>query len=314
MAETIEAVAEQLRARGRGELLMPPKVGLYPSDRRWFHAQMSHAAALGRAVIKWQSGYADNPPRGLRYLMGLLVLNDAETGAPLAVMESTWPTAQRTGAASAVAARLLARPGAATLALLGCGVQARTQLEALALALESLQTVLLYDVVPANAQRFAAEGRARYPHLRFALVDSAEAAVRGGDVVDVVVTMGPIERHAARPIRPDWPRAGSLAIPLDYDCYWSAAALAAADRYYVDDLEQYRGYQAGGEFFQDGPPVLGDLPALLVGSAPGRARDDERIVAMNMGISAEDIAVATRLYDRAVAASVGRWLPLYDDA
>ena len=311
MAETITAVEELLAARGRGELVMPPKVGLYPSDRRWFHAQMSYADTLGRAVLKWQSGYAENPPRGLRYLMGLLVLNDGMTGAPLAVLESTWLTAQRTGAASAVAARRLARPGAETLALLGCGVQARTQLEALALALDGLQRVVLYDVVPEQAQRFAAAGGERFPRLRFEPVESAEAAVRGGDVV---VTMGPIERHAPRPIRPDWLRAGVLGIPLDYDCYWSAAALAAADKYYVDDLEQYRGYQAGGEFFQDGPAVRGDLPGVLVGAVPGRERDDERIVAMTMGVSAEDLAIATRVYDRAVAARVGRWLPLYEDA
>ena len=310
MAETIDAVQELLMARGRGEVLMPPKVGLYPSDRTWYHAQMSYAPSLRHAVIKWQSGYSDNPPRGLRYLMGLLILNDAETGAPLAVLESTWLTAQRTGAVSAISARALARPGASTLALLGCGVQARTQLEGLALGLPALDTVLLYDLVPEHAVRFAAWATERFPRLRFQTVASAREAVAGADVV---VTAGPTERQAPRPIQPDWLRPGVLGLPLDYDCYWSGAALSATDKYYVDDLEQYRGYQAQGDFFQDGPPVAGDLPRLLIGQVAGRERDDERIVAMNLGISAEDIAIAARIYQRARAVGSGRWLPLYNE-
>ena len=124
--------------------------------------------------------------------------------------------------------------------------------------------------------------------------------------------MGPIVKHAPRPIGADWFRSGALAVPLDYDCYWSGAALCLADRFYVDDLEQYRGYQAQGEFFQDGPAVSGDPPGILAGTVSGRRRDDERIVSMNMGISAEDLATASRLYDRALAEGVGRWLPLYD--
>jgi ornithine cyclodeaminase/alanine dehydrogenase-like protein (mu-crystallin family) len=307
MVETIPLVESILEARGRGELIMPPKVALFGSDANWYHAQLSYSPAMSRGAIKWQSGYPTNLEIGLPSIMGLLILNDGATGAPLAVMESGWLTAQRTGAVSAVTAQTLSRPGARDLALIGCGKQAQTQLEALSTALPSLESVYLYDVDEHAARRFEDWAVSRFAQLRFHPIATARAAI---EAVDIVVTMGPIVKDAARPIQADWLQAGALGLPLDYDCYWSAGALRAADRYFVDDLEQYNGYRANGNFFQDDVAVSGDLPHVLVGQVPGRGSDDQRIISMNLGLAVEDLAMAVEIARRAEAASVGQRLPL----
>jgi ornithine cyclodeaminase/alanine dehydrogenase-like protein (mu-crystallin family) len=102
------------------------------------------------------SGYPENSKRGLPYIAGLLVLNDAETGMPLAVMDCTWITAQRTGAATAVAAKYLARKESATVGMLGCGVQGRSDLEALNV-LFPIKKVRAYDVHPERCAKYAQE-------------------------------------------------------------------------------------------------------------------------------------------------------------
>jgi len=97
------------------------------------------------AGVKWVSGFPENHKRGLPYITGLLVLNDPDTGLPVAVMDCAWITAMRTAAATAVAARRLARPESSVLGILGCGVQGKANTEALNV-LFPLKQVMAYDV------------------------------------------------------------------------------------------------------------------------------------------------------------------------
>src|SRR5687767_1851901 len=96
MAEIIDALEEMFRAKGRGEVEMPPKPGIHPLPDAFIHAMPAYLPQLGAAGLKWVSGYPQNQKRGLPYIHGLLVLNDPDTGVPLAVMDCTWITAMRT--------------------------------------------------------------------------------------------------------------------------------------------------------------------------------------------------------------------------
>ena len=89
---------------------MPPKPGVHSRPDAFIHAMPAYIPALHAIGMKWVSGYPANQARGLPYITGLLILNDDETGLPLAVMDCTWITAMRTGAATALAAKYLARP------------------------------------------------------------------------------------------------------------------------------------------------------------------------------------------------------------
>lgn len=109
MAEIINALEEMFHEKGEGRVEMPPKPGIHTRPDAFIHAMPAYIPALESAGMKWVSGYPENQKRGLPYITGLLILNDAETGIPLSVMDCVWITAMRTGAATAVAAKYLAR-------------------------------------------------------------------------------------------------------------------------------------------------------------------------------------------------------------
>src|SRR5512138_840140 len=147
MEKVIELLEQAFAEKGRGNVEMPPKPGIHTRPDAFIHAMPAFIPAMKSAGIKWVSGYPDNFRRGLPYISGLLILNDSETGIPYAVMDCTWITAYRTGAASALSAKYLARPESHTAAILACGVQGRTNLEALSCVFR-LKKAYAYDILP----------------------------------------------------------------------------------------------------------------------------------------------------------------------
>jgi ornithine cyclodeaminase/alanine dehydrogenase len=307
MSEIMEAVTLAFLEKGEGRVEMPPKPGLHPKGDAFIHAMPAFVPAAGAAGLKWIAGYPENQSLyGLPYITGLIILNDPETGVPLAVMDAVWVTAMRTGAVSGVSAGHLARPGSEILAIFGCGVQARTQLEALVLTVPDLKEVRCFDIVPENLARFVREESERYRALRFVASPSAEAAARGADIL---VTAGPILKRPTPTLRADWLKDGILGLPIDFDSYWHPEALQLSDAYHVDDRAQYRYYEGQG-FFGGAPGVTGDLGELVSGKVTGRRTDTERIVAMNLGLAIEDMVTARLIYERALARDIGVVLEL----
>jgi ornithine cyclodeaminase/alanine dehydrogenase len=305
MAEIVQAVEAAFREKGEGHLEMPPKPGIHPGGAdNFIHAMPAYIPALGSAGVKWVSGYPGNQQRGLPYINGLLILNDPETGLPLSVMDCTWITGVRTGAATAVAARYLARPESSTVGVLGCGVQGRTNLEALQVVLP-VRRALAYDTAPGAARRYAEEMGARLG-VDVTAVDAPRDAVCG---CDVVVTAGPILHTPHATIKGGWLEEGAFASLVDYDSYWDRPALNEADKFCTDDEPQLRYYQRAG-YFQDIPPVYAEVGDLVCGKKPGRGSPAERTMTANLGIAMDDMAVAPLVYRKAVDKGIGTWLEL----
>ena len=305
MAETIEALERAFAEKGRGEVEMPPKPGIHPGGGdNFIHAMPAYIPALESAGIKWVSGFPGNKERGLPYITGLLILNDPATGLPLSVMDCVQITALRTGAATAVAAKFLARPDSSTVGILGCGVQGRSNLEALN-ALFPVQRVMAYDLDTGAAGRYAEEMEERLG-LEVQVAETPRQAVSG---CDIVVTAGPILRQPHATIKAGWLDEGAFASLVDFDSYWHPAAMHEADKFCTDDIPQLRHYQEVG-YFQDIPEVYGDLGELVSGQKPGRQTDAERTMTANLGLAMDDMAVAPLIYRRAVEKGIGTWLPL----
>ena len=305
MAEIIDLLETAFKEKGEGRVEMPPKPGIHPGGGdNFIHAMPAYIPALNAAGVKWVSGFPDNYQRGLPYITGLLILNDPETGLPLAVMDCVWITAMRTGAATAVAARRLARPESSVLGILGCGVQGRTNTEALKV-LFPLERVMAYDVRPEAVESFARFVAAEFG-LEVVPVDHPRQAVSG---CDLVVTAGPILKTPHATIQAGWLDAGAFASLVDFDSYWHPAALKEADKFCTDDVPQLEHYRSVG-YFQDIPPVHADLGELVTGKKPGRQTAEERTMACNLGLALDDMAVAPTLYQRAVEQGIGTWLPL----
>jgi len=304
MVEIVQALESMFREKGEGRVEMPPKIGVHTLPDAFIHAMPAYIAAQKAVGMKWVSGYPENSKRGLPYIAGLLILNDAETGMPLAVMDCTWITAQRTGAATAVAAKYLARKESETVGILGCGVQGRSNLEALKV-LFPLKRARAYDVHPDRAARYAQALSAELG-IEAVPVATPRQAVEG---CDIVVTAGPILRTPHATIQPGWLGEGAFASLVDFDSYWHPDALRQADKFCTDDVPQLEHYRRIG-YFQNLPPVYADLGELVTGRKPGRERPRERTFACNLGLALDDIATAPLIYQRALQQGVGTWLPL----
>jgi ornithine cyclodeaminase/alanine dehydrogenase len=305
MGEIIEIVERVFREKGRGEVEMPPKPGIHPAPDSFIHAMPAYVPALGAAALKWVGGYPQNPARGLPYISGLLILNDPETGMPLAVMDATWITAMRTAAASAVAAKYLANPDPKTVAIVGCGVQGRSHAEAMATAFPSIATAGAYDISVGNLDGYIGEMSKQFPSISFEKCASPRETVADADII---VTAGPIKKIPEPGIDAGWVKPGAFASPLDFDTYWHREALREFGKILTDDVPQFRFYQQNG-YFGVFPELYADLSDIVSGARPGRESPDERIMSMHLGLAIEDAAVARRLYDMAVESGIGHWLP-----
>jgi ornithine cyclodeaminase/alanine dehydrogenase-like protein (mu-crystallin family) len=304
MGSIIGLLEAAFREKGAGRVEMPPKPGIHPQADAFIHAMPAYIPSLRSAGIKWVSGFPENPKRGLPYISGLLILNDVETGVPYAVMDCVWITAYRTGAATALAAKYLARSDSETAGILACGVQGRTNLIALA-TLFPIKQVYAYDILPEMQQRYVKEMSAKLD-LEIIGVNEPYQAVQHSDLV---VTSGPILKQPRPTIAKDWLKPGAFGSAVDYDSYWQPGAMTQMDRISTDDMAQFEYYKTVG-YFQNTPQPYADLGELVCGLKPGRERDDERNLAINLGLAMDDMAVAPEIYRRAKEKGIGTWLPL----
>lgn len=305
MPEIIKALDTAFQEKGQGNTEMPPKPGIHPGGGdNFIHAMPAYIPALKSAGIKWVSGYPGNAARGLPYITGLLILNDSETGIPIAVMDCVWMTAMRTGAATALSARCLARPDSSIVGVLGCGVQGRSNVEALKV-LFPLKRVMAFDVEPESLRSYADEIEKRLD-LEVTPVKTPQEAVTG---CDLIVTAGPILKKPHATIQAGWMDAGAFASLVDFDSYWHPDAMGEAAKFCTDDTAQFLHYKEGG-YFQDTPPLHADLGELIIGKKSGRETPEERTMTANLGLALDDMAVAPLLYRRASEKGIGTWLPL----
>ncbi|MHA1933730.1 MAG: ornithine cyclodeaminase family protein [Candidatus Thorarchaeota archaeon] len=305
MSEIISQLEIAFKEKGEGRVEMPPKPGIHPGGGdNFIHAMPAYIPALEAAGMKWVSGFPDNQKRGLPYITGLLILNDPKTGIPIAVMDCVWITSMRTGAASAVAAKYLARTDSSSVGVLGCGVQGRSNVEALNV-LFNLKTVYAYDIDHSIAKSYCKEIEKRFG-LDVKIVDNPKQAVTS---CDIVITAGPILKIPHATIRAGWLDEGSFASLVDFDSYWHPAAMAEVDKYCTDDIAQLRHYQEIG-YFKEIPEIHADLGELVIGKKPGRESQKERTMTVNLGLALDDMAVASMIFERAVKKGIGKWLPL----
>jgi len=300
----IQLLEAAFREKGEGRVEMPPKPGVHTRPDAFIHAMPAYIPALQSAGVKWVGGYPNNYRHGLPYISGLLILNDVDNGLPYAVMDCTWITAYRTAAASAISARYLARPESRTVGVLACGVQGRTNLEAMTTQFP-ITRAYAYDVLPDVKRRFVEEMGTKLG-IDIVPADDPRAAVADSDIV---VTSGPILKHPTPTIQEGWLRPGAFASAVDFDSYWSPAALAEFDRVSTDDHAQFQYYRRAG-YFQHTPDPYADLGELVAGLKPGRQQDSERTIAINLGLALDDMAVAPEIYRRARSRGLGTWLPL----
>jgi alanine dehydrogenase len=302
--------AFRLHAEGRS---LAPGVLAVRAPEGGFHIKAA-GLALGRlyVAVKTNANFSNNPKQhGLPAIQGVLVLCDATDGRALAVMDSMEVTTRRTAAATAVAAQWLARRDASTVSICGCGIQGRAQLVALSRVLR-LSRAYAFDADAAAARRYATEVGAELG-IEITPVADHVAAVRSSDVC---VTCTPARRAFLRREHVG-PGTFVAAVGADSgDKQELDPALMAAAVVVVDVLEQCASIGdlhhaiAAGAMTRDS--VHAELADVITGRKAGRRSDAEITIFDSTGTALQDVAAAAVVYERAVAAGVGRAVALGD--
>ncbi len=309
-ADYLGAVETAFRLSKQGLAPSPPPMHIPGESGGAFHAK--GAVMLGKrklAALKLNGNFPGNPAHGLPTIQGVILLCDAENGAVLAVMDSIEITLGRTAAASALAAKLLARANAETLCVIGCGAQAWPQAQALA-AVRGFKRALVFDTDAARAERFAIMAGDELG-IPFRAAPTLNQATQGADVIVTCTT----SRTPILDVADVAPGAFIAAAGADNPQKSEIApALMAKAKVVADVLDQclvmgdlHRAGAAGAMTAGDVHAELGDI---VVGEKPGRERADEIIIFDSTGTAIQDVASAAIVYERALKRGAGRTVTL----
>lgn len=308
MPSAIRIVEEVYRSHGRMKVLMPPKITLdlgesrpWPPYKGYMNAMPAYLGDAEIAGIKWAGGFQDNYKIGLPFITAMILLINPKNGAFVAIMDGAHITALRTGAASAVCAKYLARKESSVVGIIGAGVQGRTHLRALH-HLFKLKDVRVIDVKEGTAEAYAREMKIE-TDLRISPKNSYRDVVGGADIICTLTT-------ADEPVvRKEWLKKGSLVISAGSYQELDSKVVLSADKIVVDSWAQtsHRGELArlveAGQLGEKN--IHAEIGEILAGKKKGREREDEDILAIPIGLGSLDIGCAFEVYQKAVEKKIG---------
>ncbi len=317
MPQVIAAVEKAYALHEQGECIEPEAPLITwngPQGRRI----LAHPAWVGgnidMAGIKWIPSNPENPRRrGMPRASAVIILNDPETGYPVAVMDGTIVSAARTGAATGVGAKYLARRDSEQVAIIGAGPISRPQIMALHVVLPALKEVSIFDLDAGRAQKLAEEMSGQYEKTRFTVAPSAEASVRQADVV-VTVTSGVSLDRAY--LEASWLKEGvflstvaandsKIEVVVQADKLVLTNMKESNDPIWLVGLAIAKGLRAREDFVSMG--------SIILGQNPGRQNDRERIFYNPGGMGIEDVVAANRVYQNARERGIGVELELWHE-
>ncbi len=294
--EIVDVLDDAFRQKAQGLVQNPPKPKVTSREDAFIHAMPAYLGGSDRIGLKWVAGYEQNNAKGLPYIYGVMIMNDPETGRPVALLDGGWITEMRTPGVSGVTMRHV--PGDRKhLAIVGCGLQGQRHLEVALSVHPGLTHITAYD---RNADRVARMFEENAGSRVTRLADSPADAVAGADLVITTITV---------PLDPKLDCANTdpnaLLLPVDYDDAMAPEAFHDAVVYCVDDLGQYESVADSMYFFGLPKP---DTHLAAVVSGDFDVPTEGRRMFLNMGIAMDDVALSSLILDRAPAAGVGRYI------
>ncbi len=309
MDEVIEVVELAFRESALGHAQMPPKIYLhydrYNGDLRTMPAYLEQ---LDISAVKIVNVHPNNmKAHGLPTVMATILLVEPETGKLLAIMGGRNITAMRTGASGGIAAKYLAKKSSKVVAFVGCGVQARTQLDALLQVFPVLGKINMWDVKPAASQTFATETKSKHPNVESSVADDVESALSDADII---VTTTP----STKPIvQNEWVPFGAHLNCIGADAPGKEEidpAVLRRAKLVVDNWEQA---SHSGEInvpVSDGmitkENLWAELGEVVAGTKPGRTTDNEITVFDSTGLAIQDAVTAELVHRKAIDQKKGR--------
>jgi len=286
---------------------LPPKIGVHPRPAdSVVHAMPAFLRGTDgtggddRVGIKWVTVYPSNNAIGLPAINALVILNDAVTGRPRAILDGGPITALRTAAVSGAAIRRFAPAvdgRAPRAALIGAGVQGRGHLPVLGRLLPGVE-VRLYDRHPDRVEALADLARSTDGIGTVEVSADARSATEGADVVITTVSFGPVRQVMTA----DWLADDALVVPVDYATFCAADVARGAALFLVDDRDQFLANRDAG-LFDDYPDPTATLGEAFQAGTPRPASG--RVVATHLGVGLADVILGSAILDRAEEMGLG---------
>ena len=319
-----------------GAIVMFPDSSPFPgmpkptTDRRFMAMPAYLGGSFRTAGMKWYGSNIENRDKGLPRSILTFILNDVDTGAPLAIMSANLLSAYRTGAVPGVGARHLARKDSRVVGIVGPGVMARTSLAAFMVTCPLIDTVKIKGRGQDNLDAFTAWAAETYPQVTVRTVETDEEVVRDSDIVTFCASVATGDPSKYPIVRREWVRSGTF-LSMPAPCNVDAGMEAPEIRKVLDFTGLYEAYleelpaprhnhvpAIGVRFFdlvEEGKlprEALEDLGAIVSGDTPGRRNDEEIIILSVGGMAVEDVAWGTMVYRNAVANGIGVKLNLWE--
>ena len=298
--ESVEAV---FRAKGEGRTAMRPKLSVNLPGNQQFQAKAGVSQDPPYAAVKWVCPTPANDKKGIPLYRPIILLNDAETGLPLAMLDGMWVTGVRTAAMTTIAAKYLADPESESLGLLTGGLQAYTHLDQMAAMFPSLRKVLCGSRTRATAERFAEYARSK--GFEVEMPENREDIAYGVGILASTIPHGkgdPPFLDCAKL------REGSFVGMVDLGNTFFPETFGAIDKMVTDDVEQSA--PGGPEPLPWTLPFYGEIGDLCAGTKRGRESDKERNGVIFSGIGLGDVGPSALAFERARARGIGQVLTL----
>ncbi|MEX0581727.1 MAG: hypothetical protein WD228_11600 [Mycobacterium sp.] len=293
--EIVDVLEDAFKQKAQGLVQNPPKPKVTSREGAFIHAMPAYLGGSDRIGLKWVAGYEQNNAKGLPYIYGVMIMNDAETGRPIALLDGGWITEMRTPGVSGVTMRNV--PGDPRhLAIVGCGLQGHRHLEVALDVHPGLTHVTAYDRNEGRALEMLALSGDRITRAASSPTD----AVTGADLVITTITVPLDPKLDCGNTDPN-----ALLLPVDYDDAMAQKAFDDAAVYCVDDLGQY-GSVADSVYFFGLPKPDTHLAAVVAGEYDVPVTG--RRMFLNMGIAMDDVALSSLVLDRATVAGTGRYI------
>lgn len=315
MASFVEIEEEHFSLHDKGKIVLPHKVVLDLDERKRGRINALPAYVGGDVDVcgvKWVASFPNNPRRyGIPRANAFIILNDSHTGAPLAIMDDTYVNAMRTGAVTGVGVKYLARKDSKTVAMIGCGVQAITQLMAINSVMPSIAEVRCYDVNSETSEAYAKDMHQK-TGLNTKSFSSAQEAAAGADIiVTVTVADEPIVKNS-------FVKEGSLFVHVGSYQEEEEELVLSSDKIVVDDWQNvlHRRTPILATMYEEGKlkdsDIYANLGEVVNGKKAGRETDEERIFFLPIGMGSEDVIAAYRIYEVAREKGLGQKLRMWN--
>lgn len=305
---SLEISEKTYSEHAKGHYEMPPKPGVHPEScpGAFLHAMPARLPETKNVGIKWIGVFQHNPEKyKMPSASGIIVLNDYDSGYPVAIMEGGLVTAIRTANASGVSAKYLAKKNAKTLGIVGTGEQGRGTVLSVCRTVPTIEEVKIYDLYPNMMQRLIDECGPKIS-AKITICKNAEEVIRD---TDIIATAAPLT--VKEPVyKEEWIKEGALVLPVHCNGY--SIDFFKSHKLVVDDWNQYHNYMFGPTkyYTEDIAAPYAQLGEIINGVKPGRENDKEIIIDANLGIALQDIALAQEVYKIAQEKGLGQELSL----